>query len=145
MPNTGTGDLGMERSCFWQAGYGLADLRNSRVLFGAVRKLAAFAIGASSLLKLLADAMEGLSLRHIALHRLTILWLVLLHSQLRPTPEDDGDPPQLAVLLRRQGVDAMLPVDVDAPPEGEGHAVQLGEVGQSAVLHVPEGELTLAA
>ena len=59
-------------------------------------------------LKLLANPLECFRLGNLP----GSLVFIIFH-QVRPAPEYDGDTTQLVVLLHRQGIDSMLPIDVD--------------------------------
>mmetsp|Transcript_182915 Transcript_182915/g.445315 ORF Transcript_182915/g.445315 Transcript_182915/m.445315 type:complete len:229 (-) Transcript_182915:1107-1793(-) len=58
------------------------------------------------------------------------------------TPQDDGNAALPALLVCRQGIDAMLPADVHISAKEEEHAVRLREVHELACLCVPKSKLT---
>mmetsp|Transcript_97195 Transcript_97195/g.258296 ORF Transcript_97195/g.258296 Transcript_97195/m.258296 type:complete len:250 (-) Transcript_97195:298-1047(-) len=101
-----------------------------------VHKLAAFPVRALPALVLQARAAERLR------SDLGLGFAVLfVHCAACPAPDDDRDPPALVLQLLGQRINAMLPVDVDGPPKGEGHPVGLREVAAHPAVHVPKHEL----
>ena len=74
-------------------------------------------------LKLLANPLECVRLGNLP----GSLIFIIFH-QVRPAPEYDGDTTQLVVLLHRQGIDSMLPIDVD--PDANWKPGSIGHTGE---------------
>ena len=68
--------------------------------------------------------------------------IVLFDDVRRPTPKDDRDTTLAILFILWQGIDSVLPVDVNISTKGEQHTIGLWEVDLFTSFSIQEGKLS---